>query len=67
MVKESLNRSEAGRNLVALRRRTEGVCELCGRTFQGIVLRRFCSPACRQKALRQRRNAERQRIKQRAR
>jgi hypothetical protein len=47
--------SELARALAAQRRQVSEVCAVCGKTFTATVRRRYCTPACRQAAVRQRR------------
>jgi hypothetical protein len=50
-------RSEWGRLLAAHRRRVQVTCPECGAPVEGTVRRRYCSPACRLRAARQRQRA----------
>jgi hypothetical protein len=47
-------RSEIGRLLASLRPRVRVRCAYCGKTVTGSRRRRYCSPACRQAAYRER-------------
>ncbi len=47
---ERLAASKAGAALVALRRKSQKVCAVCGKTFSGIATAVYCSNACRQRA-----------------
>ena len=51
---ERTARSELGRALAALRRRVTQTCPVCRRPYAGAAHKRYCSPACRQRAYRQR-------------
>jgi hypothetical protein len=42
--------SRLGRYMAQSRRIVPGVCEVCGKSFEGTTKRRFCSNACRVKA-----------------
>ncbi len=46
--------SKFGRYLASRRPIVEGVCEICGKPFQGTTKRRYCSNTCAQRAVRQR-------------
>src|SRR5262245_46677109 len=39
-------KAELGRQLQIARRRVEGVCVVCGKTFTGTTKRKFCSHRC---------------------
>ena len=47
-------RSEIGRRLASLKARVRVRCVYCGKMVTGSKKRRYCSPACRQEAYRQR-------------
>ena len=49
--------SAAARLRAAKRRRVTKACEVCGRSFEGIAQRRYCSDACRIRASRRRAEA----------
>jgi endogenous inhibitor of DNA gyrase (YacG/DUF329 family) len=46
------------RALQALRRRVEVTCSICGTAFEATPRRMYCSPACKQKAVRERQRAQ---------
>lgn len=48
---------EWGRRIAALRHQYEHACTVCGTVFRGIKTARYDTPACRQKALRDRRRS----------
>lgn len=50
--------SELGRRLQAARRIVESSCEVCGKSIRGTTRARYCSPAHRQLAYRQRREGQ---------
>lgn len=50
--------TRAARDLAARRRRIKRSCEVCGTEFTGVATRRYCSAACRLRASRERRQAE---------
>ncbi len=45
---------ELGRDWAARRRQVEHQCEVCGKTFTGLMTARYCSGACRVRAYRER-------------
>ena len=51
---ESRRGSQAGRELVSLRRKVRGVCPVCGTEFEGISTRKYCSSRCTLRAFRAR-------------
>ncbi len=61
---EQTARSEVGRALAALRRRVEQTCPVCRKQYAGAAHKRYCSPACRQRAYRERHEAETQGVEQ---
>lgn len=42
--------TDIARAIASLRRRAVGVCKVCGKSFEGIKQRKYCSAACRQRA-----------------
>ena len=42
--------SDAGRNLVAMRKRVAGICPVCGTEFEGYTNKLYCSPKCKRLA-----------------
>jgi hypothetical protein len=50
-------RSEIGRMLQSLRKRSRRPCAVCGQTMTATVRRRYCSAACKQRRYRERKKA----------
>lgn len=48
--------SEAGRRFAAMRRQVTRACATCGKEITGVATRRYCSAACRVRAVRERRD-----------
>jgi hypothetical protein len=42
--------ADVARAIAAMRGRVVKACKVCGKTFEGLKVRRYCSAACRQRA-----------------
>ena len=53
-----IDSGDAARALSALRRKVQGTCAVCGKTFEGYTHQRYCGDICQQAAYRERHREE---------
>ena len=50
--------TEAAKVLLSMRRKVQGHCAVCGKPFEGLSKRRYCSNTCNQRAFQARLKAK---------